>query len=142
MTALDLMTPNPITASPQATLAEVWDLMRDLEIRHVPVVEHGALVGMLSDRDLSRLDFTRVAAFEAADALRQELSTPIVKVMNSDVIAIEPDTELSEIIELLVENRVGALPVVRVGGREVVGIVSYIDVLRAIQDRLEETGEE
>lgn len=142
MIALDLMTPNPMTASPQSTLAEVWDLMRDLEIRHVPVVEDGALVGMLSDRDLARLDITRVAAFEDTETLRQELSTPVLKVMNPDVIAIEPETELGEIIELLVENRVGALPVVRLGSREVVGIVSYIDVLRAIQDRLEEAGEE
>jgi len=141
MTALDLMTPNPTTASPQATLAEVWDLMRDLEIRHVPVVEDGALVGMVSDRDLSRLDMTRVAALDDTETLKQELSTPILKVMNSEVITIEPETELGEIIELLVESRVGALPVVRFG-REVVGIVSYIDVLRAIQDRLEEAGEE
>jgi acetoin utilization protein AcuB len=142
MTALDLMTPNPMTVSPEATVAEVWDLMRDLEIRHVPVVEDGALVGMVSDRDLSRVEITRAAAVEDADALKQELSTPIVKLMKTDVITVEPETELGEIIELLVENRVGALPVVRFGGREVVGIVSYVDVLRAIQDRLEEVGEE
>jgi CBS domain-containing protein len=139
MTARDLMTTNPVTASPLASLAEVWDLMRDLEIRHVPVVEDGALVGMLSDRDLSRLDMSRM--FEGADALRQELSTPIVKVMNADVIAIEPETDLDEIIDLLLEHKVGALPVVRLGSREVVGIVSYIDVLRAIRDELDEAGE-
>lgn len=137
MTAGDLMTRNPATASPQASVAEVWDLMRDLEIRHVPVVEDGALVGMLSDRDLARLDMSRMVAFEGADALRQELSTPIVKVMNPDVIAIEPETDLGEIIDLLVEHKVGALPVLRLGSREVVGIVSYIDVLRAVRDGLD-----
>ena len=139
MTARELMTTNPVTASPQASLAEAWDLMQNLEIRHLPIVEEGELVGMLSDRDLSRLDLSRMA--EGGDALRRELSTPIVKVMNADVIAIEPDTELSEIIELLVEHRIGALPVVPTGRREVVGIVSYVDVLRAMQDRIEESGE-
>ena len=139
MTARDLMTPNPVTAAPQASVTEVWDLMRDLEIRHVPVVENGALVGMLSDRDLSRLDMSRI--FEGADDLRQELSTPIVKVMHADVIMIEPETELDEIIDLLVENRIGALPVVKAGSREVVGIVSSIDVLRAMRDELEESWE-
>ena len=108
MTAIDLMTPNPMTVSPEATVAEVWDLMRDLEIRHVPVVEDGGLVGMVSDRDLSRLEIARAAALDDADALRQELSTPIVKIMKTDVITVEPETELGEIIELLVENRVGA----------------------------------
>ena len=126
MIARDLMTPNPTTVTPQASIAEAWELMRELEIRHVPVVQDGALVGMLSDRDLARLDIARM------------LALPIVNVMSSDVIAVEPESELSEIVDLLIENRVGALPVVHADTREVVGIVSYIDVLRAVQDRLEE----
>ena len=137
MSAHDLMTPNPVTVTPQTSVAEVWDLMRDLEIRHVPVVENGALVGMLSDRDLARFDIARLLTTEGAEALRNELGTPVVKVMSSDVIVVTPETELDEIVELLVEHRIGAVPVVRSGTREVVGIVSYIDVLRAIQDSLE-----
>jgi CBS-domain-containing membrane protein len=138
MTARDLMTPDPVTAAPDASIAEVWDLMRELEIRHVPVIEGGALVGMLSDRDLANLDMSRLLATEGADALRQELGTPIVRVMSADVISIEPETDLADIIDLLIEHKVGALPVVQPGGREVVGIVSYIDVLRALREGLEE----
>ena len=137
MTARDLMTPNPVTTTPKASIAEVWDLMRELEIRHVPVVERGTLVGMLSDRDLSHLDMSRTLAVEGAEGLRQELATPIVNVMTSDVICVEPETELSDVVELLLEHKVGALPVVRPDTREVVGIVSYIDVLRALRDQLE-----
>jgi acetoin utilization protein AcuB len=112
--------------------------MRELEIRHVPVLQGGVLVGMLSDRDLARLDMSRMLVVEGADALRQELATPIIKVMSTDVISIEPDTDLGEIIDLLIEHRIGALPVVQPGTREVVGIVSYIDVLRVLRDDLEE----
>ena len=137
MSAHDLMTPNPVTVTPQASVAEVWDLMRELEIRHVPVVEHGALVGMLSDRDLAQFDIARLLTTEGAQALRYQLGMPVVKVMSSDVIAVDPDTELDEIVDLLVEHRIGAVPVVRSGTREVIGIVSYIDVLRAVQDSLE-----
>jgi acetoin utilization protein AcuB len=136
MTANDLMTPDPVTVTPQASVAEVWDLMRELEVRHVPVVESGALVGMLSDRDLARFDMARLLMVEGAETLRHELATPVVKVMSSDVIAVNPETELEEIVELLVEHRIGAVPVVRSSTREVVGIVSYIDVLRALQDSL------
>jgi CBS domain-containing protein len=136
MTANDLMTPNPVTVTPQASVAEAWDLMREAEIRHVPVVEDGALVGMLSDRDLARFDIGRLLAVEGAEALRQELGTPVVKVMSTDVISVNLETELDEIVELLVENRIGAVPVVRSGTRELVGIVSYIDVLRALHDSL------
>ena len=52
MIARDLMTPNPVTVTPQPSIAEAWDVIRDLAVRHVPVVQNGVLVGMLSDRDL------------------------------------------------------------------------------------------
>ena len=136
MTASDLMTADPTTVTPQASVAEALDLMRELEVRHVPVVENGALVGMLSDRDLARFDNARLLLVEGAETLRPELATPVVNVMSTDVIAVNPETELEEIVELLVEHRIGAVPVIRSNTREVVGIVSYIDVLRALQNLL------
>ena len=138
MNTRDLMTPSPTMVSPQATVAEVWDLMRELEIRHMPVVEKGALVGMVSDRDLARLDLTRVLAVEGAAALRKELATPIADIMSSDVIVAEPETDLGDVLDLLIEHKVGALPVVEPDSREIVGILSYIDVLRGLRDMLEE----
>jgi CBS domain-containing protein len=138
MTARDLMTPNPVTATPQATIAEVWDLMRELEIRHVPVVQAGVLAGIVSDRDLSGLDVARVLTVEGADALRKELATPIINVMSSDVICVEPERELGDVVDLLLEHKVGALPVVQPDTREIMGIISYVDVLRALRDLVEE----
>ncbi len=138
MIVRELMTRDPATVTPEATVAEAWDLMRELDIRHVPVVQDGALVGMLSDRDLVYLDVGRVLAAEGVDAVRRELSTPVLKVMTSDVIFVESDAEVGDVVELLIENKIGAVPVVRPETREVVGIVSYIDALRALQDLLEE----
>jgi acetoin utilization protein AcuB len=138
MIARDLMTPDPVTVTPQASIAEVWDLMREVEVRHVPVVQGGALVGMLSDRDLARVDMATLLKVEGADALRQELATPIAQIMTSDVIAVEPDTEVGDVIALLLDHKIGALPVVEAGTREVLGIISYVDVLRALQGLLEE----
>ena len=138
MNARDVMTPNPMTIRSQATVAEAWDLMGEMEIRHVPVVDDGTLVGMLSDRDLGRLDVTRMLVAEGADALRQELATPVAKLMSLDVIAAEPETELGDIVDVLVGHKVGALPVVHPDTRELVGIISYVDVLRALQDLLGE----
>jgi len=136
VTARDLMTVNPVTATPEATTAEVWDLMREADIRHIPVVQDGALIGMVSDRDLGHLNVGRLLTVEGAEALRRELATPIVEVMNSDVIFVELETELSDVVDLLLENKIGALPVIRPDTREVEGIVSYIDVLRALQGLL------
>lgn len=137
MQAHDVMTAHPLTVSPQASVADVWDLMRERGVRHLPVVDGGTVVGMLSDRDLARFDLGRVLTIEGAEALRRELATPAVKVMSSDVITVDPEAELGEVVDLLVENRIGAVAVVRSDTQELVGIVSYIDVLEAVRDLLE-----
>jgi CBS domain-containing protein len=136
--ARDVMTPNPITVALDATLAEAWDLMREADIRHLPVVQAGALVGMVSDRDLASLDVARVLTTDGADALRRMLATPVVRIMSSDVIFVEMEGDLDEVIELMLEHKVGAIPVVRADARDVVGIVSYIDVLRAVRNLVAE----
>jgi acetoin utilization protein AcuB len=138
MTAHDVMTPNPVIVTPQASLAEVWDLMRKLEIRHVPVVQAGVVAGMVSDRDLSGLDVARLITVEGAEALRKELATPVINLMSADVVSVEPETALGDVVDLLLEHKVGALPVVRPDTRELAGIVSYVDVLRALRDFFEE----
>jgi CBS domain-containing protein len=140
MQARDVMTPNPITVTPEATLAEVWDLMREADIRHVPVVQGGVLIGMVSDRDLASLDVARVLTTDGADALRRALATPVVTVMSSDVIFVEMEDDLDDVIELILEHKVGAIPVVRPDTCDVMGIVSYIDVLRGIRDLVAEEG--
>jgi acetoin utilization protein AcuB len=132
------MTPNPVTVTPHASVAEVWDLMRELDIRHVPVLEGGELVGMLSDRDVAYLDVARLLMVEGADALQRQLATRVIHVMSSNVVFAEPETALSDVIGLMLEHKIGAVPVVTPGTREVVGIVSYVDVLGAVQDLLED----
>jgi acetoin utilization protein AcuB len=137
MTAQEIMTPDPATVTPKATIAEAWDLMRELDVRHLPVVDGEALVGMLSDRDLGSLDVTRLLTEQGADALRRWLARPVVQLMSTDVVAAEPETEVSELVTLLLEHKVGAIPVVTPDTRQIIGIVSYIDVLRALREMLE-----
>jgi len=137
MTAHEIMTSDPATVTPRATIAEAWDLMRELDIRHLPVVDGEALVGMLSDRDLGNLDVTRMLTEEGADALRRQLARPVVQLMSTDVVAAEPETEVSELVTLLLEHKVGAIPIVMPDTRRIMGIVSYIDVLRVLQEVLE-----
>ena len=137
MTARELMTSDPATITPSTTIAEAWDLMRELDIRHLPVVEGEGLVGMLSDRDLGTLDVTRLLTEEGADTLRRWLARPVIQLMSADVVTAEPETEVSELVTLLLEHRVGAIPVVTPDTRRIVGIVSYIDVLRVMQEVLE-----
>ena len=138
MIARDLMTPDPLTVTPKTSLAEAWDLIREAEVRHLPVVEAGILVGMLSDRDLARVDMARLLKTHGATALTEALASPIVEVMTTQVVSVEPDTDVGDVIRLLIDHRIGAVPVTDAGTREVLGIISYVDVLRALQSVLEE----
>ena len=138
MIARDVMTPHPVTVTVAATVADAAAMLRDLEIRHLPVVDGGMLVGMLSDRDLKGIDLLGLLDVEDAGAVRAQLSIPVVQVMSSDVVYVEPETDLSEVVATMIETKVGAIPVIEPVTREVVGIVSYIDMLRVLQDALDE----
>ena len=138
MKVRDVMTSDPITVTPQATLGEIWDLMREADIRHVPVTVNRVLVGMVSDRDHSSLDVAQVLDSGGADVLRRALGTRVISVMSSNVISVEPEADLGDVVDLMLESKVGAIPVVLPDTREIVGIASYVDVLRAVQDLVTE----
>jgi CBS domain-containing protein len=135
MIARDLMTKDPMTLTEQATVADAAELMRERDIRHVPIVDReGALVGIVSDRDLGSLDLGRLIGDVGVEGLRAHLATPVVKVMTPEVVTVGPEDDLDELVDLMLESRVGAVPVVEEHSRRVVGIVSYVDVLRAFRN--------
>ncbi len=92
----------------------------------------------MSDRDLARVDIARLLRVEGAGALQDELAMPVVRLMNPVVIAVGPEADVGEVIELLITHRIGAVPVMQEETRQVLGIISYVDVLRAVQGMLEE----
>ncbi|HSQ67891.1 MAG TPA: CBS domain-containing protein [Polyangiaceae bacterium] len=137
MIASDLMTENPTTIRATDTVSQALETLQSLDIRHLPVVDdEDNLVGMLSDRDLGPLmrSFTEG---EEADRMVLTLSRRRVSdYMSSDVVCIDEDADLSEVIDTMLEQRVGALPVVD-GEGTVQGIISYVDILRAVGAELE-----
>jgi CBS domain-containing protein len=132
VTAQDIMTRHPVTVPPQATIGQVMGVLQELDVRHVPVVSGRELVGIVSDRDLRGLPLPDLFGGRG----QTHLDTPISRVMSGDLITIDPEVELPEIIDLFVEHKVGALPVVDAES-SLVGIVSYVDVLRAVAQQLE-----
>lgn len=110
------MTRNPAVIKPTDTLADARSAMNKGNFRRLPVVERGALVGIISDRDLrqqaGQLEHTRVDA-----------------VMTQSVITATPDMLLDRAAHLLLEHKIGGLPVVE--GKKLVGVVTSTDLLRA-----------
>lgn len=114
------MTRTVVSAKPDATVREAISLIDDGDIRHLPIVEDGRLIGIVSDRDL------RAFERERSDEL---LATPLRDVMSKDPVCLEARESIAAAIDVMLEYKIGALPVVDEAG-ELVGIVSYIDVLQ------------
>jgi CBS domain-containing membrane protein len=118
MTVADLMTTPPLVVRPSATTAWARTRMRRADVRHLAVVDaRGQLAGILSDRDLARPGRT------------------VADVMTSSPLSVRPETRASEASALLLDHKIGALPVVDEEGR-VVGIVTETDFLRLAHQAL------
>jgi acetoin utilization protein AcuB len=132
MTARDFMTPGPVHLIRSATVGEALGLLRELDVRHLPIVdEDGEVVGMLSDRDLRGLGLP----WEPTERTDGRFGILVSEVMSTDVLSVDADAAAHEIVDLMLEFKVGAVPVVDAENR-LVGIVSYIDMLRWLQPGL------
>jgi acetoin utilization protein AcuB len=128
----EIMSPKPIAVEANQTVREALRRLITEDIRHLPVVDEGALVGMVSDRDVRGLASDVLSGAE----LSEQLARPVSEVMSSDVVTVDPETEIVEAIDLMIEHKIGALPVV--ADSQLVGILSYVDVLRVARSALGE----
>jgi acetoin utilization protein AcuB len=90
----------------------------------------------VSDRDLR--EFT-ISIWDDADAvgrMREHMQRPISDFMNGDLHMVRPQDDLREAVDLMLEHKIGAVPVVEPATGELVGIISYIDVLRETRDAI------
>ena len=138
MRAQDVMTEDVTTVEETAPLGMAYTLLSQLDIRHLPVVRGGSeVVGMLSDRDMRTLGISPPPAdVESIERVQALLDEPVSSVMSSDVIRVSPETDLRDVVDLMVENKIGAVPVVEAGSSKLIGIVSYVDVLNAARDAM------
>ena len=135
MLAKDIMTENPVTATELMSVAEALGLLYELDVRHLPVVRGSELVGIVSDRDLRV--FTSPSEDDAIDAMENAAGSNIGNFMNSSPVRVDPETNIREIVDLMLMHRVGAVPVSDADTGDLLGIVSYVDLLRVLQETLE-----
>lgn len=126
-----VMTTPPITVPAQATVREALAILESLALRHLPVIDdQHRLLGVVSERELhslysSRIELTVDAPLLARAALGRHVSLVMIK----DPVSIEAEAPLRDAIEKMLHTHLSALPVLRDG--IVVGVLSYVDVLRA-----------
>lgn len=118
----EIMTTKVVTIRPEETATAAWTRMRRRDIRHLVVMDHTGLVGVLSERDLGG----RTGATRRRNRKVQDL-------MTARVASAAPDTELADAAELMREKLIGSLPVL--DGDELVGIVTATDVFEALSSQ-------
>jgi CBS domain-containing protein len=132
----DWMVPNPITIGPRATVAEADALLEGHCIRHLPVMDGDRLVGMITDRDVRLASMPRPRkGSNHPDALLQLIR--VDQLMTRDLVTVSPVTPIGEAARLMLERRLGALPVLE--GERLVGIISQGDLLKALIALLKST---
>lgn len=132
MKVKDIMTTDLKTCTPDTTVAEAAHLMWDGDCGILPVVDEGALVGVVTDRDMRHLLFSS-PMFERLGSTRVEVlldGVKVAEVMSTDLVTTTPGASLSEAASAMRTEKVGSLPVVE-GGR-VVGMLTETDVLRHV----------
>jgi CBS-domain-containing membrane protein len=130
--AAELMTADPAVIHVSAKISDAVQLFQALDVRHLPVVDdQRRLIGMLSDRDLRSLALPRLVDSEWVGTIQTALDASVSTLMNGDVVCVEAEAGADEIAELLLDNKIGAVPVIDAENR-LIGIVSYVDLLRPI----------
>ncbi len=127
------MSPSPVTISSEESLQAAIELLHKHNIRELPVVEHGELIGIVTDRDLREVA-PSYPVFRDQEEIRYYLqSLKVAKAMTVDPLKISPESPLLEAAKVLHTYRIGALPVVESG--RLVGIISVTDILKAFIDQ-------
>jgi CBS domain-containing protein len=119
----DVMTSNPRSIEPSATVQEAARLMRDQDVGPIPIVENGSVTGIVTDRDI----VVNVVA-EGKD-----ISSPVSEIVSRDLVTVDPEQTLDEALRLMAQHQVRRLPVCEDDGR-LVGIVAQADIARQSDD--------
>ena len=134
MKILDVMTVNPLTLEPGDTIGQAEEIMNEQRIRQLPIVVGTELVGIVTDRDIR--SFLSGRLFGASEERERALNAKVASVMTTKPMSLSPDDELRDALELLIDEKVGSVPVVD-ENEGLVGIVTYVDLLRAFLDSLD-----
>ena len=135
MKVLDVMSSDPLTVSPSDTLGDADELMYENHYRQLPVVKGKELLGIITDRDIR--SFVGQYLIASPRAREAALNAKVEEIMTREPLTLAPDDDLEAAVELLINEKFGAAPVVD-GVEGLVGIVTYVDLLRCFLHRLQE----
>ncbi len=131
----DLMTAHPITITPEASIMSAERVMRENNIRHLPVVSPGgALIGLITRTTLEQVLPSKLTTLSVYELHYQLDKITVRNAMLRQVVTVNEDVPIEQAARMMWEKKIGCLPVMR--GNTLVGIVTDIDLMRTMFDLL------
>ena len=130
VTVGEIMMKGPVIMEGNDILDVADDVMTLARIRHLPVLDQGRVVGVLSQRDLFHSALIKVLGFKQGEQKDLMRTIQVREVMSKPVITISPDASAKEAARLMMEKKIGCLPVVE--AENFVGLVTETDILRYV----------
>jgi len=120
ITVEEVMTPDPVTLLPTQTVGDAYALMSERGFRHVPIVEDGLLLGVISATDIGRL----------GAQVPEILARPLHEVMSTNLVTVKPGEPVTTAAATMASRKINCLLVVV--DRQLAGIVTTYDLLDAL----------
>jgi acetoin utilization protein AcuB len=133
------MSRRPFTVAPRDSLQTVIDLLRRRDIRAVPVMEAGKLIGIVTDRDVRQVAPSYPLFRDDEEIRRYTENLTVMAAMTADPLRVSPDATLVEVAKVLATYRISSLPVV--DGETLVGMISVTDLLQVFVEEHENTAD-
>lgn len=127
----DWMTPNPITIDGGATIVEAIHLLREKNIRRLPVMKNGKLVGLVTERMLLSFSPGKSTSLDTWEVHYLLAKTPVTAAMNSKPHTVDPETDLADCAKLIHDRKLNGITVVDKAGN-LVGILTTTNALEAL----------
>jgi CBS domain-containing membrane protein len=127
----EIMMGSPVTLTPDDTLDLANDVISLGRIRHIPVVEDGRLVGLITERDLIGAAGSHILGLKQKRKSALLKSVLIKEVMKKRIVTVEPDLPIKDAAHLKADKKVGCVPVVSAG--VLVGLVTTTNILRYVE---------
>jgi CBS domain-containing protein len=126
-----IMMGSPVTLTPDDTLDLANNVISLGRIRHIPVVENGKLVGLLSERDLIGAAANRIFGLNQKSKSALLKTESVKSIMKKRLVTVTPDTPIRDAARLMADKKIGCVPVIRDGA--LVGLVTTTNVLRYLE---------
>ena len=126
-----IMMGSPVTLTPDDTLDLANNVISLGRIRHIPVVEKGKLVGLLSERDLIGAAANRIFGLNQKSKSALLKTESVKSIMKKRLVTVTPDTPIKDAARLMADKKIGCVPVITEGA--LVGLVTTTNVLRYLE---------